>query len=86
MDVYKFFADWCGPCKMVAPKIKEAAEAVGVAVHEVNIDEDKDLVEQFGVMSIPTVIVAKDGKEIDRLIGTKSEIEYKQLFERYLTS
>ena len=66
-----FWADWCGPCKMLAPTIdKIADEFEGKAlVGKVNVDDEPGLAQRFGVMSIPTVIFFKDGKEIDRKVG-----------------
>lgn len=66
-----FWADWCGPCKMLAPVIEElAAQYEGkVAVGKVNVDEVPDLAVRYGVMSIPTVILFVKGNEVDRLVG-----------------
>ena len=67
-----FYADWCGPCKMLAPTIEEiAAEAGGYLVGKVNVDEAPALAEEFSVMSIPTLIVLKNGKEAARLVGVR---------------
>ncbi|MEA4941994.1 Thioredoxin [bioreactor metagenome] len=66
-----FWADWCGPCKMVAPAVEKiAADYDGKAlVAKVNIDEEPELAQRFGVMSIPTLVFLKDGQEIDRKVG-----------------
>ena len=66
-----FWAAWCGPCKMLAPVIDQLAERYeGKAlVGKVNVDEESGLAARYGVMSIPTVIYFKDGKEIDRKVG-----------------
>lgn len=66
-----FWADWCGPCKMVAPFVEKiAAEYDGKAlVGKVNIDEEPELAQRFGVMSIPTLVFLKNGKEFDRKVG-----------------
>lgn len=66
-----FWADWCGPCKMVAPAVEKiAADYDGKAlVAKVNIDEEPELAQRFGVMSIPTLVFMKDGREIDRKVG-----------------
>lgn len=65
-----FYADWCGPCKMVSPIVNEIAEEwTDIIVGKTNVDESAALAKQYKVMSIPTLIVFKDGKESARLIG-----------------
>lgn len=65
-----FYADWCGPCKMLSPIIDEIAnENNDIKVCRINIDANQDLAVQYQVMSIPTLIVIKNGKEINRAIG-----------------
>ena len=67
-----FYADWCGPCKMVSPIVDEIAETQsGITVGKVNVDESSALAAKFNVVSIPTLIVFKDGQETARLIGYK---------------
>lgn len=66
-----FFATWCGPCKMLAPVMEDlAGKYEGKAlVGKVNVDDEPDLAMRFGVMSIPTVVFLKNGKEVDRKVG-----------------
>ena len=65
-----FYADWCGPCKMVAPIVNEIAnERSDITVGKVNVDENNSLAIKYGVVSIPTLIVFKDGKEQTRIVG-----------------
>ena len=65
-----FWASWCGPCKMLAPVIEEISEsAKGVKFGKVEISMERDLAGRFGVMSIPTLVLFKNGEEVDRLIG-----------------
>lgn len=70
-----FWAEWCGPCRMMAPVIDEIAESMedSIKVCKVNIDENQELAEEYGVMSIPTFIVIKNGKETGRTIGVQSK-------------
>ena len=72
-----FYADWCGPCKMVAPIIEELSqEKENVKFIKVNVDNNEEIAKEYGIMSIPTMIIFKDGKEINKNIGfaTKEEI------------
>lgn len=65
-----FWASWCGPCQALGPIVEEvAAQAEGFKVGKVNVDEEPDLARRFGVMSIPTVVFLKNGKEFDRKVG-----------------
>lgn len=65
-----FYADWCGPCKMIAPFVEEIAnERTDITVGKVNVDESGAIAVKYGISSIPTLIVFKDGKEYARLIG-----------------
>ena len=65
-----FWAAWCGPCRMLSPVVDEvAAELSGVKVGKVNIDEQPDLAAQFDIMSIPTLVVFKDGKAVNQSVG-----------------
>ena len=67
-----FYADWCGPCKMVAPIIDEIAkENPQYVIGKINVDEQPELASQFGVMSIPTLVVMENGKTINRTMGVK---------------
>lgn len=70
-----FWAEWCGPCKMIAPILEEiAVEHAGkVTIAKVNVDENPDLARRFDVMSIPTLIVFKDGEPQKRMIGAKGK-------------
>ena len=72
-----FYADWCGPCRALSPIIDEiASEVTGVTIGKINVDTEKDLALQYKVRSIPTMIIFKGGKEINRMVGVlpKEEI------------
>ena len=65
-----FYADWCGPCKALSPIIDEIAnEATNVTVGKVNVDTERDLALKYNVRSIPTMVIFKGGKEIERMVG-----------------
>lgn len=68
-----FWASWCGPCKMVGPIVDQVAEETidTVKVGKVNVDEEPELAQQFRVMSIPTLVVMKDGKVVETSVGVK---------------
>ena len=67
-----FYADWCGPCRMVSPIVDEIAEERNdITVGKVNIDDENALAMKYGVMSIPTLIVFKDGQEKTRIVGAR---------------
>jgi thioredoxin 1 len=68
-----FWASWCGPCKMVAPIIEEVAEESKetVKVCKINVDEEQELAEAFHIMSIPTLVVVKNGKVVESSVGVK---------------
>ncbi len=76
-----FWASWCGPCKMLSPIVDEVAEELGdtAKVGKINVDEESDLASKFQVMSIPTLVVIKDGKEVKRSVGVISKDEIKNL-------
>ena len=81
-----FWAEWCGPCRMLAPMVdKLAAQYEGKAVvGKVNVDEEQELAIRYGVMSIPTVIFFKDGKEIDRKVGAMPAGAFAQVLDKNL--
>ena len=67
-----FWATWCGPCRMLAPIIEEIAESRSdIKVGKVNVDEEPDLASQFGVMSIPTLLVFKEGELVNQTVGAR---------------
>ena len=78
-----FFATWCGPCKMIAPVIEQVAEErTDITVCKVNVDEAPRLAEQFSVMSIPTLVVYKNGVKTAQAVGGKSAEEILALVNR----
>ena len=71
-----FWAPWCGPCRMVSPVVDEIASERGdIKVGKVNVDEQPELAAQFGVMSIPTLVVMKNGKLANKTVGAKPKAQ-----------
>ena len=67
-----FFATWCGPCRMLAPVLEElAAENPGFRIAKVDVDENPELARQFGIMTVPTLVVMKDGEPVRRASGVR---------------
>jgi len=66
-----FWAEWCGPCRMIAPVLEEIAQEKDgeITIAKLNVDENQELSSQYSVFSIPTMILVKDGEEVDRLVG-----------------
>ncbi len=81
-----FWAEWCGPCKMIAPVLEEIAteQAGKLQIAKLNIDENLDVTRRFEVMSIPTLILFKDGEPALRLIGAKPKGQLLQELAAYL--
>ena len=77
-----FYADWCGPCKMLAPTIEEiAAGAADFLVAKINVDEAPDIAERFAVMSIPTLIVFKNGQPVAQSLGVRPKEDILEMLK-----
>ncbi len=71
-----FWANWCGPCRMVSPIVDEiAAERSDIKVGKINVDEQPELAAQFGVMSIPTLVVMKSGRIVNQAVGARPKAQ-----------
>lgn len=81
-----FWAAWCGPCRMVAPIIDEIAEeyAGKLIVGKVNVDEESALASEYAVVSIPTIIIFKDGKQVEKLVGARSFDDFCDVLDKYI--
>ena len=78
-----FYADWCGPCKVMAPHLEKASEEIkSVKFGKVDVDKEGDLAGKFGVLSIPTTISFKDGEQVDRHTGALSVADIKKIVEK----
>ena len=75
-----FYATWCGPCKMLSPIVDELSEEMpDVKFFKVDVDEEEDLVEMFGIEAMPTLIVLRDGKVVNKSVGFKPKAGVKAL-------
>ena len=80
--VVDFFATWCGPCRMVSPIVDEiGVEVTGAKVGKVNVDEQPELAQAFGIASIPTLLVIRDGRTVNRAVGVRSKEEILQMLD-----
>lgn len=81
-----FWAPWCGPCRSLSPIVDEVADELSskLAVAKCNVDDNQDLAMKYGVMSIPTLIVFKNGEEVDRSVGALPKARLQALLEKHL--
>lgn len=81
-----FWAPWCGPCKMVTPEVEAVAEAYAgkALVCKVNVDEQNKIASQYDVKSIPTLLIIKDGKEVNRIVGYRPRKDLSALLDAAL--
>lgn len=78
-----FYADWCGPCKMVAPIVDEvASEHEELKVVRINVDNEEEIAMEYQIMSIPTLVLIKDGVEIDRVVGAVQKRVVENMIEK----
>lgn len=83
--VVDFYADWCGPCKIMAPIFEETSKKLKEAKFvKLNVDNARETASEFGVMSIPTLIIFKDGEEVERLMGVQQKDQFANLIKRYI--
>ena len=84
--VVDFWAPWCGPCRMVSPVLEELSEEMTdtMTFCKLNIDENQDTANKFGVMAIPTMMIFKNGDVVDRTIGASTKNKLKEKFEIHL--
>ncbi len=76
--IVDFYADWCGPCRMLAPVLEKLDENV----LKINVDEHEDIAKEYGVMSIPTICIFKDGELKEKSIGFRTEEDLKDLISK----
>lgn len=84
--VVDFFANWCGPCRMMAPILEQAQESLGdkVKIVKVDVDESEKLARSYGIMSIPTLLFFVDGELKDKHVGLMMQDEFVETCEKYI--
>jgi thioredoxin 1 len=82
-----FWAEWCGPCRMIAPTVEAVAEkyAGSASVAKVNVDENPSISQRYGIRGIPTLILFKGGKEEERIVGAISKEAISRMVEKHLS-
>src|ERR1043165_6198984 len=81
-----FWAEWCGPCRAIAPKLEEIAQELGgkVKIMKVDVDNNQNTAAQFGIRSIPTMIMFKDGKPVEQIMGNHPKENIVQFITKHL--
>ena len=83
--VVDFFATWCRPCSMMTPILEKVdSDMDNVSIYKLDVDECGDVAQEYGILSIPCMIVYKDGKEVDRIIGFTQEEDVRNTIDKYL--
>ncbi len=84
--IVDFYADWCGPCKMVAPIFEKLSKDFEgkIRFFKLNVDNNEEISSDYTVMSIPTLLIFKDGKEVDRIVGAQGEDQLKKRLQSCL--
>jgi thioredoxin 1 len=81
-----FWAEWCGPCRMVGPAVEQLSQSMGdkIKIAKLNVDENQEIAVKYGVRSIPSLLLFKDGKEIARTVGAAPKEAYQKFIEESL--
>ncbi len=81
-----FFATWCGPCKMLSPMLEEMSENSNgkYEIVKVDIDDNYDIAKSFGIMSVPTMIIFKNGEEQEKMIGLRPKVMIEETIKKYI--
>ena len=81
--VVDFWAEWCGPCRMIGPALEEISnEMSGVTIAKINIDENPEIASKLGIRSIPTLMIYKDGQKVDQMVGAKPKGDLQRWIQK----
>ncbi|HOU76000.1 MAG TPA: thioredoxin [Candidatus Dojkabacteria bacterium] len=87
LAIVDFWASWCGPCLMVGPVIEELVEEYkdnpGIIVGKVNVDDCREIASKYEIMSIPTVLIFKDGQVVETIVGARNKMGYMQMIDKH---
>lgn len=83
LTIVDFWAEWCGPCKMLGPVLEEIALETEYKICKVDVDRNSELSSQYKIRSIPTILIFKNGEKIDQLVGFKPKDELLQILSQY---
>jgi thioredoxin 1 len=88
LKVIDFYADWCGPCKLLAPTFAKLAEDFNspdseVQIEKIDVDKNQEVSQKYGIRGIPTVIFEKDGEVVERVVGNNPIAKYLELIEKH---
>ena len=84
LTLLDFWAEWCGPCRMLHPIMDQIkTKNPGLVIHKINVDENRETAIEFGVRSLPTVLLIKDGQEVERATGLKNLDLYQKLIDTH---
>jgi len=78
-----FYADWCGPCKMIAPVVADLAAETDAAVAKVDVDANQHLASEYGVRGVPTLVLFADGESVEEVVGAQPKEQLEALIEQY---
>lgn len=85
VSLFDFWAPWCGPCRMLAPVLEElSTEIDGIDFYKINVDENQEAAGEYGIMSIPTLLIIKNGEVLEQLTGFKTKDNLKEILSKYL--
>jgi thioredoxin 1 len=77
--ILDFYANWCGPCKLIAPHLEDLSKELDIVIGKIDCDEEMALANKYSIVSIPTLIIIKDGKEVNKVVGYRTKDELLKL-------
>ena len=85
VEILDFYAEWCGPCKMLSKTLEQIeSETEGLKIERVDVDSEDARVEKYGIQNLPTIIIAEDGVEKERIVGNRSKNDLIEIFKQYI--